>query len=291
MPKVTIILPNYNHQAYLEQRIDSILAQEFQDFELIILDDASHDHSTSLIQKYLNDDRIKEFVVNDQNSGSTFVQWEKGLQMASGEYIWIAESDDVAKSNFLSELVKILDNQPRVGLAYCPSIWIDENGNEIHQPKHEEDENSWSGLSLIQNEFLAGNLIYNASSALFRKVMLKNVNFDQIRKLKYAGDWFFWVQLIPHYQVTRTSKRLNFFRRHAGNVSFKSESEGLQFIEGIQIVKYIFENYRVSFWKKRATMAFWTRKLLLSEIKNIKNVLDKMPAELNFYYWILNFFK
>lgn len=291
MPKVTIILPNYNHQEYIEQRIDSILAQEYQDFELIILDDASHDQSTNLIKKYLLDDRIKEFLINDQNSGSTFVQWEKGLNMAEGEYIWIAESDDVAKSNFLLEMVKVLENQPKVGLVYCPSIWIDSNGIEIHQPNHEEGENSWAGLSLIQNEFLAGNVIYNASSAVFRKEMLKNVSFEQIRKFKYAGDWFFWVQLIQDQQVVRIKQRLNFFRRHDGNVSFKSESEGLQFIEGIQIVKYIFKNYGVSFWKKRATMAFWTRKLLLSDLKNPKKVLEKMPSELNFYYWILSFFK
>ena len=148
----------------------------------------------------------------------------------------------------------------------------------------------WAGKNLIQNEFLAGNVIYNASSAVFRKALINNVNFDQIRTFKYTGDWLFWVQLIPNCYVSRISKRLNFFRRHPNNVSFKSDSEGLQFIEGIQIAKYIFENYRVSFWKKRATMAYWTRKLLLSEVKNIESVIAKMPFEMKLYYRLLSFF-
>lgn len=290
MPKVTVILPNYNHQDYIEERIESILNQDFKDFELIILDDASIDKSPENIRKFLTDPRIKEFVINDHNSGSTFIQWEKGLQRAQGEYIWIAESDDIADTRFLSELIDILDNNPKVGVAFCPSIWIDDKGNKILEPEHESDEDLWQGNQLIQNEFLAGNLIYNASSAVFRKDLIKKVNFSQISQFKYTGDWLFWVQLISDSQVKRIEKRYNFFRRHSNNVSFKSERDGLQFIEGIKIALNIFKNHPISWTKKRKTMLFWTKKLFLSENVDKASVLQKMPMEVRIYFAFFKLF-
>jgi glycosyltransferase involved in cell wall biosynthesis len=290
MPKVTVILPNYNHQDYIEERIESILNQDFRDFELIILDDASIDKSPENIRKFLTDSRIKEFVINEQNSGSTFIQWEKGLQRAKGEYIWIAESDDIADQRFLTELIAILDNDPNVGVAFCPSIWIDEKGNKILEPEHESEEVFWQGNQLIQKEFLVGNLIYNASSAVFRKELIKKVNFSQISQFKYTGDWLFWIQLISNVQVKRIGKRLNFFRRHPNNVSFKSERDGLQFLEGIKIALTIFKNYPISWTKKRKTMLFWTKKLFISENVDKETVLQKMPFEVKAYFAFFKLF-
>jgi glycosyltransferase involved in cell wall biosynthesis len=291
MPKVSVILPNYNHQDYIETRIESILNQDFKDFELIILDDASSDKSPENIRKFLSDSRIKEFIINDQNSGSTFIQWEKGIQKATGEYIWIAESDDIADSRFLSELIGVLDNNPKIGVAFCPSIWIDDKGEKILEPDHESDEETWQGNELIQNEFLAGNLIYNASSAVFRKDLIKKVNFSQISQFRYTGDWLFWVQVVANVNVHRIGKRLNFFRRHANNVSFKSEKDGLQFIEGIKIALNIFKNYPISWSKKRKTMLYWTKKLFLTENLDPAMVLPKMPLEVRAYFTLFKLFR
>jgi glycosyltransferase involved in cell wall biosynthesis len=290
MPKVTVILPNYNHQDYIEERIESILNQDFDDFELIILDDASTDKSPEKILKFLNDTRVKEFVVNDQNSGSTFIQWEKGLQKAQGEYIWIAESDDVADKRFLSELIAILDNHPKIGVAFCPSTWIDEQGTKILEPDHEANEDLWKGNYLIQNDFLAGNLIYNASSAVFRKNLVNKISFSQINEFKYTGDWLFWVQLVSDVQVKRIGKRLNYFRRHANNVSFKSERSGLQFIEGIKIALDIFKTNPIPWLKKRRTILYWTKKLSSTEGIDHTEVLKKMPFEVRIYFAFFNFF-
>src|SRR3954465_14421936 len=108
MPKVTVITPNYNHARYLSQRLDSILNQTFQDFELIILDDASTDNSRQVIESYASDPRVKT-IFNKVNNGSTFKQWNLGLSHARGEYIWFAESDDHADASLLEVLVDRLD--------------------------------------------------------------------------------------------------------------------------------------------------------------------------------------
>src|SRR5690349_3561194 len=105
-PKVSVIVPNYNHARYLKQRIDSVLNQTFTDFELILLDDHSTDESLSIIENYRNHPRVSAIILNAENSGSTFRQWRKGLEQAKGQFVWIAESDDSADANFLEKTVE-----------------------------------------------------------------------------------------------------------------------------------------------------------------------------------------
>jgi glycosyltransferase involved in cell wall biosynthesis len=287
-PKVSIILPNYNHEKFLDERLSSILNQTHEDFEVIILDDASTDNSVAVIEKYLYDPRILHFIKNTKNSGSTFIQWKKGLELAQGTYVWIAESDDISHPTFLEAMVQTLDGQKNTGLAFCPSKWIDEQSQYIHTPEHEEGEDFWGGNALIENDFLIGNVIYNASSAVFRRNLIPKINFEETQKYKYTGDWFFWVQLVSNMGVQRISQRLNSFRRHVDNVSFKSDREGLQFIEGLKIVKYIFGNYKISFTKSRKVYLYWTRKFIQSNLENKQEILKKLPMEFKLYYKIFS---
>jgi glycosyltransferase involved in cell wall biosynthesis len=92
-PKVSVIVPSYNHERFLRQRIDSILNQTYRDFELIVLDDASTDHSGGLLQELLQEVRQPsriQLVLGKENSGSVFKQWNRGIALARGQYAWIA---------------------------------------------------------------------------------------------------------------------------------------------------------------------------------------------------------
>ncbi len=94
-PFVSIIVPNYNHEKYLRQRLDSIYGQTYKNYEVILLDDCSSDDSRTILNEYRDryPDRTRcEF--NETNSGGVFRQWRKGISLAKGDYIWIAESDD-----------------------------------------------------------------------------------------------------------------------------------------------------------------------------------------------------
>ena len=108
MPTVSVIVPNYCHAPYLEQRIESILQQTFQDFELILLDDCSTDGSREILERYRNHPKVSGIFYNERNSGSPFKQWKKGLSKATGDYVWIAESDDFSSPCFLERCVRIL---------------------------------------------------------------------------------------------------------------------------------------------------------------------------------------
>ncbi|MBQ3320550.1 glycosyltransferase family 2 protein [Candidatus Saccharibacteria bacterium] len=131
--KVSVILPNYNYSKYLKSRLSSILSQTYPLYELIILDDASTDDSIKIIESLLP--KIKEnypalkisFLKNEQNSGKAILQWQKGFELATGDYIWIAEADDLSNKNFLEEAVKGFDD-PKVVLSYTESKIINRFG-------------------------------------------------------------------------------------------------------------------------------------------------------------------
>lgn len=241
--KVSVILPNYNHAPYLKLRIDSILEQTYPNLELIILDDFSTDNSKEIIEKYRNNARVKLIEYNEKNSGSTFVQWRKGIEIAEGDYIWIAESDDYAEIHFLEKTVVQLEE---TGASHCFSMsyYIDEN-NEITKEKEEviEDKLTSDFYDFTSNIMLYGCLIYNASMVIFRKDVVKDLDWDLISSFKLCGDWLFWNMTILNGKscVTEVKERLNYHRRHSSNTSSRKEVEGYTCLEGYTVSKKTFE--------------------------------------------------
>jgi glycosyltransferase involved in cell wall biosynthesis len=137
-PKVSVIIPNYNHGRFLEKRIRSVLDQSFGDFEAIFLDDASTDDSREVFTKFAGDRRIRA-IWNKQNSGGTFRQWNKGFREAKGEYVRVAESDDYADERFLEVMLSRFAQHPSVGLVCCRPMVVDDE-DRIVGPF---DVNSW----------------------------------------------------------------------------------------------------------------------------------------------------
>ena len=87
MSFVSVIIPNYNHAPFLKERIDSVLQQTYTDFEVIILDDCSTDNSKEIIETYRMHPKVVHIEYNVVNSGSTFKQWKKGIDLTKGEWI------------------------------------------------------------------------------------------------------------------------------------------------------------------------------------------------------------
>lgn len=289
MPKVSVILPNYNHSSYLNSRIDSILNQKFQDFELIILDDFSNDNSRELIEKYKENPKISHIVFNDKNSGSTFLQWEKGLRLAIGELIWIAESDDIAHPNFLAYHINKFSEIPNLGISFSASSWIDAQDQIIHETEHEY-EFTKNGKDLLIEEFAKGNLIYNASTAVFKKQLVGLDLLKNTTQYKYCGDWLFWASMCTNCLVHRGADRLNKFRRHQGNVSFKSETAGLQFSEGFRVLNHIFSLVKIPFIKKQKILIGWILKLYKADLPKKSTFLNDLPAIAKIWYCLAPFF-
>ncbi len=228
-PLVTVIIPNYNHGKYLRQRIDSVLRQDFQDFELIILDDKSTDDSLAVIREYEGQPHVAHIIANEKNTGNTFIQWERGINLAQGEYIWIAESDDVAKPQLLSTLIEALQAHQEAVVAFCHSTMIDSNGEPMEMSWHPHGSSGetiiYDGIQFNRRKMLVKNHIYNASMVVFKKSVFNKVPNDY-QKYRYCGDWLFWVHVCTQGKVIEVCKQLNLYRQHNNKVTNHSLVNG-----------------------------------------------------------------
>lgn len=240
-PKVSVIIPNYNHARYLDQRIQSVLNQTYQNFEVIILDDCSTDNSMEVINKYKGNPHISNIVVNEENSGSTFKQWDKGIQLAKGEIIWIAESDDYCKQIFLEVLMALWERFPNYSIIQSASCLIDDDGRILYpEICFSGKEEVFSGKEAIQKHLLCSNFyIPNASAVTFKKEYALSIAKDYM-DYKASGDRLFWICMLEKGSLCKIDLPLNLFRQHEINkVSQRCELDGTQCSENFFINKYL----------------------------------------------------
>ena len=226
VPKVSVIIPNYNHAPYLRRRLESVLNQTYRDFEIIYLDDASTDNSDEVFAPFAADERIRAWR-NSTNTGIPSKQWNKGVLEARGEYIWIAESDDYADERFLELLVPQLEEHPTAGLVYCQSLVVNEQDEVIgsyDHHTHDFDLNRWKedyfnrGKDELTDYLLYKNTIPNASAVLFRKQIYEEAGFAD-EWIRYCGDWLMWVRMLMISDLVFVAEPLNYHRRHVGALS------------------------------------------------------------------------
>lgn len=236
---VSVIIPNYNHARFLDQRLETVFNQTYDSFEVIILDDCSTDESEKIIEQYRNHPKVSHIVFNEVNSGSTFKQWQKGIELSKGEYVWIAESDDYAHPGFLLSLVPLLKNDNQIGLAYCDAQIVgtfDAFGETFSKRKTAFFQSSkWlypyanHGQSEIIQVLLRQCTINNASSVIFRKGAILAVwPFDI--SFRYIGDWYCYLKICSSYDIAYTPLILNYYREHEENAS-KGLYENLMYVE------------------------------------------------------------
>jgi len=282
---VSIIVPSYNHGNFLKQRLESIFNQTFQDFEVILLDDASQDISVRILSEYSDHPKVSHLVINKKNSGSPFKQWKKGIKLSKGDYIWIAESDDNCDPNFLNSLIPVLDSDRELGLAYCQSRSINENNEFLdswenytvsmdpHKWKEDFKEN---GQNFVQNYMIIKNVIPNASAVVWRKSMIDVHIFDQTSKYVLHGDRLFWSYLLLKSNVYFCSNILNYFRIHPQ--TSRSQNQGWVNYE---------ENLDFLLWAKKKGIYIQD----ISKIQNQLIIISNVLTESNNSYLLIRIIK
>jgi glycosyltransferase involved in cell wall biosynthesis len=232
---VSAIIPNFNHGRFLKQRIDSVLNQSYADIEVIILDDCSTDDSRDIIEPYRLHPKVSHIVYNDTNSGSPFLQWKKGIALAAGEYIWIAESDDYCELSLLQTLVDGILNNNHCVLAYAQSVVLNDDGHINRVTTHPLIEEYIPGGQYIV-DYLAENCsICNAGMAIFKKESYQSVSPD-FASYRLCGDWAFWTEIARQGNVFISAKVLNYFRQYSAGVSGRIFSTGSSFVEEIRLL-------------------------------------------------------
>lgn len=243
-PLVSVIVPNYNHEQFLEQRLNSILNQSFQNFEIIILDDYSTDNSKQVIEEFRTNEKVTHIAYNAKNSGSPFKQWQKGIALANGAFIWIAESDDYCKLTFLEKVMSKFKLNPNLALVYSRSNKVDEHDNHTegfwpdqHSNTKWKNDYTEQGKKEIETCLRYRNTIPNASACVFRKSEIKQCN--TIKTYKYTGDWVFWMQLIQNNDIGFVSETLNHFRYHMNSTrsTKHKKKELVRFVEYVRSIE------------------------------------------------------
>ena len=253
-PLVSVIIPNYNHAQFLDERIQTVLNQTYQNFELIILDDKSTDNSLEVINKYKKDPHVSEIVVNEENSGSTFKQWHKGFELAKGDIVWIAESDDSCDTKLLEVLVQgYLDSN--AVLAFCKSCKYDDDGNRRCYMPHDKMIKSFSmtGHDFIKEYMIHSNIVANASSAIFNRQAALSVD-RKYMSMRGEGDWLFWIELMQLGNVFFCKEELNYFRSHQINTTKSLRYRGVSHMEHKIVFDCLVKNGYIEhsfIWKER----------------------------------------
>jgi glycosyltransferase involved in cell wall biosynthesis len=198
MPEVSVIIPAYNYADYTVQAVDSVLAQTFKDFELIVVDDGSTDGTGEALKRF--GDRIK--YVYKQNGGVSSAR-NLGVRLAKGKYIAFLDCDDLWLPNKLAETLKGFADG-RVGLVYTDGLLIDANGCELPG----QGAAGFSGH--VYERLLISNFINNPTVMVLKSCFEQVGFFDE--SLFFAADWDMWLRLAEKYEVAYVAQALSKYR-------------------------------------------------------------------------------
>jgi glycosyltransferase involved in cell wall biosynthesis len=187
------------------------------------MDDYSQDDSRAIIEEYRGNEKISHIVFNSENSGSTFKQWKKGIELAQAEWIWIAESDDYCDERLLESIFLNVYRCDNTVISYCQSYYREEGSISIQDMSFHTnslDEHHWrndycnKGADEIRKFLLYKNTIPNASAVLFSKNAYIHAD-KSFEKMRLCGDWMLWMELLKLGNIAFCSKPLNNFRAHS----------------------------------------------------------------------------
>jgi glycosyltransferase involved in cell wall biosynthesis len=212
VPKVSILVPVYNGEAYLAECLDSVLAQDFPDFEILISDDGSRDRSPQIIADYANRDKRVHWWRNRQNLGIGG-NWNACLRAANGSLIkFMLQDDKFLHSSALGRMVRMLEDHPGVSLVVTASNLIDPRSQCIEYRNNFRATGIHEGKTVIVRCWERNaNLVGEPSLALFRKAQAER-GFDE--KMVQLLDLEMWFYLLEQGDLGYIAEPLCAFRRH-----------------------------------------------------------------------------
>ena len=260
--KISVIIPNYNYAKYLKKRIASIVQQTHPIYELIILDDHSTDHSTQIIKAEIKKLQVTrpqlsvKFIPNQQNSGRAILQWQKAFEEATGDYIWLAEADDLSHRDFLKTAMQGF-RDPEVVLSYANSKAINQKGITIvprlsylvdkERTGHFKQDYCLDGETEIRQIMAIRCAIRNVSAVIFKNdsAIPYAKYLKAAAKYQQVGDWYFYLQILKHGKIAYFKKPLNYFRLHSSSATKKSQQDGVHYRELLALHQYILKEFPI----------------------------------------------
>jgi hypothetical protein len=222
-PKVSFIVPCYNLAHLLSDCVDSILMQSYRNFEVLIMDDCSPDH-TPAVAKSFSDQRVR-YIRNEKNLGN-IGNYNRGISLSLGDYIWLISADDYLLRNYvLHRYVQVLESHPQVGYVFCPVVALEGGQGTGIMPNYAPFS---SDVILGGHKFLTRLLqgcCVAAPAAIVRRTCYEKVGTFPAT-MPYAGDWYLWCVFAFHYDVAYLAEPMVIRRLHDQNMTKFFEGEG-----------------------------------------------------------------
>jgi glycosyltransferase involved in cell wall biosynthesis len=221
-PLVTYVVPCYKLGHLLSQCVNSILAQDYKNFEVLIMDNCSPDNTAEVAQSF-TDPRVQH-IRNESNLGH-IRNYNKGMKLARGKYVWLLSADDILKSpHVLGRYVSTMERNPQLGYVFCRAIEI-RQGKEAGIARwadHGDEDQIWNGPS-----FLATMVQDNRITA--PTVMMRKESFDKVGpfqiELPFASDWYMWCILALHFDVAYLADPMVCYRFHDDSLTTQYSSD------------------------------------------------------------------
>jgi alpha-1,3-rhamnosyltransferase len=264
---ISVIIPAYNHEKYVQDAIKSIINQTYKNLELIIVDDGSADNTWGKINelKEEGDNRFVRFLLKRQKNSGTIKTLDDTLYIARGKYIYYIASDDVAHPNAIEILHKNIGN---AGLIFPDIAWIDSAGNRFFLNEHFEpiyDINEakyktlheaylnrvWPNVDSTEFNFYANLISGNYSNIGFLLLKQAAIDAGGWNKDTIIEDYYMHLQIAKRCKMKRIKDILFFYRRHDNNWS----SNSLEMQEGVKRIfmnerKYCYKNGYMEIWNE-----------------------------------------
>lgn len=246
MPKVSVVIPCYNHGIFLLDTLDSLQAQTFTDFEIIVVNDGSTDESTVTLLQNLKLPKTRVF--HTVNKGVSAAR-NRGIEEANGHYIMPLDADDKIGPEYLELAVNVLETRPEVAIVYCERVLFGECGGVDALPEYDP------------RALLIENCIYPA--ALFRKVDWKTVGGYSEKMVYGWEDWDFWISLSElKKQVVKIPEPLFFYR-----VRGDSRDHSLRFNKKIAMMSVMIMRHKRLYFRNLDLLVKRALNLLLGKLK------------------------
>ena len=208
MPQISVVIPIYNGEKTIQETLESLFQQTFQDFEAIAIDDGSQDRTLEILQS-ISDSRLT--IYSYANSGPSASR-NRGIFHATGEYIAFLDADDLWTPDKLEAQLKALQNHPKAALAYSWTDYIDEAGNFLQSGRHMTENGD------VYARILVNNFIENGSNPLVSHHVFSEIgNFDE----QFFGveDWDMWIRIAAHYEFVAVPKAQILYRTTTTSIS------------------------------------------------------------------------
>lgn len=283
---VSVIVASYNHAEFLQERMDSLLNQTYQNIEIIGIDDCSTDNSREVLRQYKPNQKV--ILIERESNGGWVAVSNQGVELSRGEFIIFANCDDACDSGMIKALVDSLQKNPTAGISFCCSELIDSSsnrfGSDFDQRERSFREKCARDVLITSGEmtrFLMHScVIPNLSAALFRKNAYISSG-GLTSKYQVCADWDLFFSVTKKYDVFYITQALNYFRQH--ETTIRSSTKERKYL--LEIIEVILKNIKLQKSNLYETSKYRLNAMYILAEYTLRPRFDRI---INFPYLMLN---